>query len=516
MINDENKKNNGTAPETEEVNTEPQTTETVKKDKTDSKKISFTKKRSFKYGSMATAFTAIFIAIVLLLNVGITIVGQKFPLNVDLTKTNDFGITDESIKYVKNTVKSPITIKIFSTKGAYDSISYLTQVGKILEQFSKHNNNISISYIDYDKNPTAAAAYADENIAQYDIVVSNTVNGKERYKHIPYMDFFLTQTDSSTSQQTIVGNKAEQEIDSAIDYVTNEKMPTVAFTTGHDEADSTDLQGLYKQGNFNIKTVNTASEDLSADFDTVVIVAPSADFSEDEISKLDKFLNNGGKYGKNCFIFLDPRQKEVKNLEEFMSEWGIKAENGVIYDSTNNFNDSAFDVMSDTINSDYAGKIASDIKTDVRVARPLTALYETKSAKTTATVITTNSNSQLLEDLSKKTASSDPKGAYATMIASTMAGESAKSTMVVSGSYEMTLSNQINASNKSNSKVLLGVANTLMAKTPTIQVMSKDTDTSTLSLTTAQRIAIIVIFLILIPIAILIFGLVKWLRRRHL
>lgn len=516
MINDENKKNNGTSPENEEVNTDSATAETVIKDKTDSKKLSFTKKRSFRYGSMATAFTAIFIAIVLLLNIGITIIGQKFLLSADLTKTNDFGITSESIKYIQDTVKSPITIKVFSTKGAYDSITYLTQVGKILEQFSKHNNNISISYIDYDKNPTAAAAYADENIVQYDIVVSNTVNGKERYKHISYNDFFLTQTDSSTNEQTIVGNKVEQEIDSAIDYVTNEKMPTIVFTSGHNEQASTDLQGLYKQGNFNVKTINTASEEIGADYDTVVIVAPSADFSDDEITKLDKFLDNGGKYGKNCLIFLDPRLKELKNLEEFMSEWGIKAETGAVYNNTNNFNNSIVDVMSDTINSDFAGKIPTDIKTDIRLSRPLTALYENKGAKTTANVITADSNSQLIKDLNKNVASSDPKGAYVTVMASTMAGESAKSTMVVSGSYEMTLSDQINASNKSNSKVLLGVANTLMQKTPTIQVDSKYTDTSTLSLTTVQRAAIFVIFIILIPVAILIFGLVKWLRRRHL
>lgn len=510
MINDENKKNNGTAPETEEV------TPTVEKEETAKKKVSFAKKRSFKYGSMATAFTAIFIAIVILLNVGITVVGQKFPLNIDLTKTNDFGITDESIKYIQDTVKSPITIKVFATKSTYDSITYLTQVGKILEQFSKHNNNISISYIDYDKNPTAAAAYSDEDIAQYDIVVTNTINGKERYKHIPYADLFLTQTDSSTYQQTIVGNKAEQEIDSAIDYVTNEKMPTIAFTTGHDEAASTDLQGLYKQGNFNVKTINTSSEDLSADNDAIVIVAPSADFSEEEITKLDKFLNNDGKFGKNCFIFLDPRQTELKNLEEFMSEWGIKAEKGAIYNNTNNFNNAVADVMSDTVNSDYTGTIPSDIKTDIRLARPLTALYENKGSKTTETVLTVDSESQLLADVTAATSTSDAKAGYTTMIASTMAGESTKSTMVVSGSYEMTLSSQINASNKSNSKVLLGVANTLMEKKATIQVASKYTDTSTLNLTTVQRTAIFVIFIILIPVAILIFGLVKWLRRRHL
>lgn len=480
--------------------------------------VSFYKKRSFKYGSMATAFTAIFIAIVILVNFALTLLSEKYPLSIDLTKSKDYGISQTTIDYLAK-VKQPIAIKVFATKDQMESQSELVTPMKIIQQFPKYCSNISIQYLDYDKNPTAVSKYSSENINQYDIVVETTTNGKDRYKHISYYDLLVTTTDTSTYQTTVVGNKAEQEIDSALDYVTSTNLSTVLFTEGHDEVDSSSLQDLYKDGNYDVQTVNTATSAIDSKASSLVIVAPQTDFSDGEIDKIDKFLKNDGKFGKNIFIFLDPRCPTLPKLEEYMSEWGIKAETGVIYDTKNSFDNNPFDPAATNLDTGTVGSsVSTGVGTDVKIARPLTIMFDSKNSRTVTSVIKTNDTSKLLKDLSGQPSDGDKKGPFTVMSRTIWASSdnTTKSNMIVSGSYEITDSDLLNASNKNNSKVLLGIADTLMEKESAVSVSMKYNTSSQLDLLTSQRYIIILLFIVIIPLAILVLGLVQWLRRRHL
>ena len=230
-------------------------------------------------------------------------------------------------------------------------------------------------------------------------------------------------------------------------------------------------------------------------------------------------LKNGGKFGKNIFVFLDPRCPSLPKLEEYISEWGIKPESGVVYDSTNSFDNNAYDPIATDLDSSTVGSsVSTGIGTDIKIARPLTVMFDSKNSRTVKSIIKTKNTSALLKNLSGKPSSSDEKGPFTVMSLTTWASSdnTAKSNMIVSGSYEMTDSDLLNASNKNNSKVLLGIADTLMEKETAISVSMKYNTSSQLSLSTAQRTILIVLFIVIIPLAVLILGLVQWLRRRHL
>lgn len=485
-------------------------------------KQSFYKKRSFKFGSMATAFTAIFVAIVVLVNVGLTLLAQKYPISADLTTTKDYELSTDTLSYLKKLDK-PVVIKIFATEQQMESESDLVTPNKIIQQYPKYNSKIKVEYIDPDKNPTAVAAYSNESIQQYDVIVSSTnAEGKEIYKYISGSDLLVTQTDSSTYQTTVIGNQTEQQIDSAIDYVTSTVHPTILVTTGHNEADSSSFQTLLKNGNYNISTVNTATSAIDESASGIVIMAPSADFSSDEIAKIDAFLKNGGKYGKNIFIFLDPREPALPNLEEYISEWGVKVGNGVIYDSANNFDNSIYEPSSSSVDQTSVGQdVPSTISTDVKISLPLTDIFTSKDSRAVTNVIQTGDSSKLMTDLqSGEPTASDKSGPFTAMTISTWTESDGtalnKSSMVVSGSYEITDQDLLNSPSKNNAKVLLGIANTLMGKQSTINVDSKINQSTSLNLTTNQRDVIMIIFIVLVPLAVLIIGLIMWLRRRHL
>lgn len=481
-------------------------------------KVAFYKRRSFKYGSMATAFTAIFIAIIILINVVLTVASDRVQLSIDLTSSKNYELSSETLSFL-NKLKQPISIKFFATKSQMESVDdeYLAGSVKLIQQYPKHSSNISIDYIDYDKNPTAVAAYQDEGISQYDVVVSTTdSNGKERYKVISYNDLRITQTDSSTYTQSIVGNQAEQQIDSAIDYVISDVHPTVIFTQGHNEKGYDTYKSVLKSANYNVSELNTASKDIDQNASAIAIVNPQTDFSDAEIDKIDKFLKNDGKFGKNIFIYLNPIVESLPKLEAYIAEWGVKVEKGVVYDNTNCFNNIS-DLIASDIDSDTTGiSPTTNIQTDIRIAKPLTVLYEKKNERSVKSIVKTYDTAQHLANLKEKPSDSDESGPFTVMTLTTWTSGSNKSNMLVSGSFNILDSDVLNSPNINNKNLVLGIANKLMGKQSTISVPSKYVTSSSLSLTIGQRYLTWIILVVIIPLAVLIIGLIKWLRRRHL
>ncbi|MBR5507007.1 MAG: hypothetical protein IKV88_03065, partial [Clostridia bacterium] len=57
-------------------------------------------------------------------------------------------------------------------------------------------------------------------------------------------------------------------------------------------------------------------------------VLPSNDFTADECEKIDKFLDNGGKF----MVIYAPGLKECPNLEGYLKEWGITPLHGVTHE----------------------------------------------------------------------------------------------------------------------------------------------------------------------------------------
>ena len=56
--------------------------------------------RRLRYGSVATALSAGFLVVIILINVIASVVMEKYPLKIDLTKDDVYGITQESKDYI--------------------------------------------------------------------------------------------------------------------------------------------------------------------------------------------------------------------------------------------------------------------------------------------------------------------------------------------------------------------------------------------------------------------------------
>lgn len=474
--------------------------------------------RGFRFGSIATAFTVLFLAIIVLLNVGLTVLSSRVQLSVDLTKQKNYELSSETLKMLKS-VNEPVVITVLCKQSDYENDANYNGALKLMQQYPKYNHNISLRFLDYDKNPAFVSKYASESLQQYDVFVSGTRNGKERYKKISSSDLMVAQTDQQTGQQSITGNNTEQQIDTAIQYLSTSSLPTVLFTTGHNEADTSAFQSLLKSNNYTILTQNLSTSTIPSNVSMVVIADPQTDFSSAEIDKLDKFLDNGGKMGKNAMIFFDPSEPSLANLEGYSKEWGIQPQSGVLYDQ-NGY--SIAEPLAGTIDSDSTGGITTSVGTDLRESRPLNLLFDTRDNRTTKSIVSTPDTTRLWNppDLSQSfsPSDSDKKGPFTVMAkgSKTASSSSTQSNLIVSGSFRLLDQDNLQSGNKNNAKLVLGVMGTVSGFKASISIQPKSLVAASLSLTGPQRVLIAVVFVVIIPLGILIAGIVQWLRRRHL
>lgn len=480
--------------------------------------------KSLKYGSMATGFTIIFIVLVLLVNILVSALDTKVPLSLDLTKNQTYNISSKTVSFIKG-IKEPVKIIVLADRQAYLSNTVYAPAVKIMEQFQVHSSNISIDYINVDKNPTYASTnFPGASINAYDVVVKSG----SKYKVIASSDLIKTSTDETTGSQSLAGYTAEQQLDTAILYCTTTNLPTIDVTTGHSEQDSTSLQGLLTKNNYLFETKNIASQGLNQEADMVVIASPQTDFTSDEISKLDAFLKNGGKYGKNLAVFMEPTQPSLPNLENYLKEWGIGAGTGVVYDTQNSVSN-PFWILSGTTDSTVTGNLSSNSYGIFTVARPLNLLFSTENGYTTSAVVQTQSTSKLWNPsvVSNETAAtfepsdSDKAGPFVVMAKSTYNGVydngSVSSNVMVSGSLSAFNTDTIfQEKSFTNSSILINSINNVIGFKSPIVVEDKLPTGTTLSVTASQSQNIAIMYTVVIPLLIILVGLFVWLRRRHL
>lgn len=81
-----------------------------------------------------------------------------------------------------------------------------------------------------------------------------------------------------------------------------------------------------------------------ADSEIAFLLAPMTDYTAAELEKLDRFLDNDGRFGKKLFYVAAYNQPELPALESFLEEWGISIGNSLIVETeaANNYDGNGF------------------------------------------------------------------------------------------------------------------------------------------------------------------------------
>ena len=114
--------------------------------------------------------------------------------------------------------------------------------------------------------------------------------------------------------------------------VTASDNPVATVVTGHGEKELPKLIKLLENNGFTVGSQSIIKE-FDEDSNLLIIAAPTKDYSESELKKLDDYMYNNGNYGKNIFYIADYSQPVLPNLEAFLYDWGVIIEEGVVYES---------------------------------------------------------------------------------------------------------------------------------------------------------------------------------------
>lgn len=283
------------------------------------------KTRSFRIGGYSVAATAIVIAIA----VAVNLLANALPASLtqfDTTPGQLFTVSQQTEKLVSG-LEEDVTV-YWVVRSGYEE-SY---IGTLLNQYEALSSHIKVVKKDPDVNPGFVQQYTDY-FTENSLIVE--AGGKSRY--VDYGDIFVMDYESyyyyGEQNWSFCG---ESEVTSAIDYVLSEDLPTVYTLTGHGEsALPTTFATAVEKENIEMADLSLLTEEaIPEDAAALLIYAPQRDISEDEKTKIETYLGNGGK----LILITDPPQEgALTNLEAVMAHYGITAQEGIVVEGDRDY-----------------------------------------------------------------------------------------------------------------------------------------------------------------------------------
>ena len=360
------------------------------------------KSKKFKHGSLAMALTIGFVAIVVIINIVAGLILERFPVKLDLTSGELFEIGEDT-KTVLSKLDKNIEINIIGDSASLESTSvYFKQIAEIIELYPKYTNKIKVKWVDLKKNPEFANKYSEDELTDYDVIIQSDL----RKKIINIQDMLEIDQQMYTYylygyvglEECIKGSKAEQEMTSALMYVTDDNPVKVAFLTMGEETDSfsTFREQLLGKNAYEVVKVNVLTEEIPADAQIAVVCAPSKDYSVNEITKLENFLDNKGKSGKSVFYIASAKNTDTPILDEFLRSWGIEIGDEFISETDpQSYYQLEYYTLQNIQSTDYSLDLNPELKTLlVSLSHPVSVLYDAQVNTETTPLITTNKTAQ--------------------------------------------------------------------------------------------------------------------------
>ncbi len=260
----------------------------------------------------STAFLAASIVAIILLNIVIGAAADKIQMRWDLTENKLYALTDET-KTVLDGLADEVTLYYFASSGREEA-----QIVRTLDMYRTASSKLKIVQSDPNTDPIAARRFTDKGISvqQNSIVVEKG----ERYRAISPSEMYQSYTTQAGETMNSAFFGLEQLITRAVAYVTSTDTKKVFFTVGHNEIDYSAVLETLQNENMEVYQLDLKTEDVPAEADSLYIMAPAEDFTEEEILRLDAFLSSG----KGAHVAFDARRKVLPRLEQYLQEfWGV-------------------------------------------------------------------------------------------------------------------------------------------------------------------------------------------------
>ena len=502
------------------------------------------RKKRFKYGALSVTFTVIFVAAIVLINIIFNMMLDRFDITADLTDNSMYSIDNTTVDYIKG-IEDNIRLTVTVEESDFENAgSYYKQVSEIVKTFAANNPKITAQYLDLDSNPAFYSSYGatltagsiiieSEKTGRNVIITPNdylspkySFNGNEITAET-YSMYYQLGYGSSGALTVEYYAAAERCFLSGIMNVTNDDPVRVAVLTEDYGASSpTALVSMLEANAYIVEELKLSSvEKIDSDIDFAILFAPIYDLSNDDLNKIDIWLDNGGKYDKNFMYVAASAVDVLPNINAYLKDWGLSMDSGYVYQTNDYaFNGGSTYQILEFKEGDYSGGVDTQTKqTQGDRFKPIELLFDEYSIYKTEAIVSSYEGSVVAPfdgldgfDPSK----AERSGAFPVVAGSSKTfyeGVEPHQSRIyaVSGHYILDRS-FMEAAYLNNSDIFLNIFNFASGKDNVeISVSPKSFSVQTFEITASQVRAITIVFAVAVPLLVVAAGVVVIVRRKR-
>ncbi len=352
--------------------------------------------RVFRNGAYSLLVTAAVIAIAIL----IQFLLAQLPASVikpSISPYDYYSLTETTETLVKG-LKDKITIHLVASTGAEEEI-----LVEFINRYRDLNSNLSLKLVDPTASPGFITEHASEDLSENSLIVINDRTGASRV--INYSEIFYP---TFTSQEEylsylmygvggVMNFAGENELTSALDYVTMENHPAIYQTSGHGEsALSQSLTKLMDDDNYTVNTLSLLTiTEIPADAAIILINIPSKDFVESEIALLRSYMEKGGKVLLNSYH----QNGDLPLLYGLMAEYGMSFKPGMVLEgNVNQYMNAPYFIMPNITDTPIVDRMeSSNVSLFMPMAHAIGDTDQITAETHTKTVLLNTSNAAFIK-----------------------------------------------------------------------------------------------------------------------
>lgn len=467
---------------------------------------------------------ALCLAVVIAGNFGLGKIPTKYT-ELDVTSKKIYSITDETKEYLKK-LKDDITIYVYVDKKSKDK-----SVDKTLAKYDAASKHIDVKYINPSSNPKFAEKYSQTGLNKNSVVVVC----KDRFKVIDYgseensyadSQIYEYTMDTSSYSYVASGYDLEGQVTAALQYVTSDNERVVYQLTGHEETSlSSAYTEVFDKQFVTVKGLNLLQQEaVPEDCEALFITAPETDFSQDDMDKLQAYLDKGGA----LYVSLDYRNfEELKNVKKFLLNNKIATTESIIGENDKTYYyQNPFYLLPEVLSTDFSGQVAGT--TSIFAPYAIGLEYTGDDEDACVTILRTSDDcfAKSYVNLSKDRTDDEQDGLFTKEEGDTsgpfdlgvMCTNDQGGRLLVLGSSYIFTENANEMVSGRNAKLFQGIVEGLVSteeqQMDTVVIPAKDYSVS--SITVSQRAILVygILWGIVMPLVSIVAGIVIWAKRR--
>ena len=470
--------------------------------------------RKLKYGSLSTALTVSFIAVVVILNIVCTTLTTNYSLKLDISGDGLYELDTQTLQIIDKN-ENDIKFTVYAAEK-----DFTAQFTEILRRIVRQSSHFSLEFVDPNQNPTFATSFG----TQYSITEGALVMQMGDKIRVVALDEMYSYDEEDGSLTYLL----EERVASCVMGFMQDREEIIYFVTGHGESTDPTFRNHFANNGYTVKDVSLY-KDMTFDEKAtmMVIVAPVRDYSAGEVAAIDSFLSNSYEYGRNLMFFTGAASTELPNLESFLYEWGFELGQDMIVESDAARYISLPTIFQPTIaDNDLTENLTtSAVPTVLSAARSITTRFETNGNLTVAPVMKTSESAyakSTAENANITTYEKQEGDVQGPLTVAALSqnikvynNQNIYSHVFVSGSADMLISDYMAYAD--NGDFLIKLYDQMMQReSETVLSAVKYASSQTLVLTEAQSTLIAVVVMGVIPGIVLIAGIIVFIRRRYL